>query len=194
MVSPKLLAGRSSRIYPDSPCSDSAHYRYRKGFEVQAGEHTPTLFLTLKSRAAIPYFNEECRYGAPAPIRKEESMFYRSPFPGDQFAELERRQREMQLAGEYSPRIDGSGAFPALNAGGTPRSVEIYACVLRTSARPRRPARKGRADGLPAALSPRVQPFEGSRHRTGGCRVRPWRAQAAHPQGGACTAARDGDI
>ena len=69
MVSPKLLAGRSSRIYPDSPCSDSAHYRYRKGFEVQAGEHTPTLFLTLKSRAAIPYFNEECRYGAPAPIR-----------------------------------------------------------------------------------------------------------------------------
>ncbi len=56
-------------------------------------------------------------------------MFYRSPFPGDQFAELERRQREMQLAGEYSPSIDGSGAFPALNAGGTPQSVEIYACA-----------------------------------------------------------------
>lgn len=56
-------------------------------------------------------------------------MFYRSLFPRDLFAELNRLQREMQQADEYSPSIRGSGrgGFPALNVGGTPQSIEIYA-------------------------------------------------------------------
>lgn len=56
-------------------------------------------------------------------------MFYRSLFPRDLFAELDRLQRELQQAGEFSPSIRGSGrgGFPALNVGGTPQSVEIYA-------------------------------------------------------------------
>lgn len=56
-------------------------------------------------------------------------MFYRSLFPRDMFAELDRLQREMQQAAEFSPSIRGvaRGGFPALNVGTTPRSVEIYA-------------------------------------------------------------------
>jgi HSP20 family protein len=56
-------------------------------------------------------------------------MFYRALFPRDLFAELDRLQREMQQTNEYSPSIRGSGrgGFPALNVGGTPRSIEIYA-------------------------------------------------------------------
>jgi HSP20 family protein len=56
-------------------------------------------------------------------------MFYRSLFPRDVFAELDRLQREMQQASEFSPSIRGigRGGFPALNVGTTPRSVEIYA-------------------------------------------------------------------
>ena len=52
-----------------------------------------------------------------------------SLFPRDVFAELDRLQREMQQAFEYSPSIRGfaRSAFPALNIGGTPKSVEIYA-------------------------------------------------------------------
>ncbi len=54
---------------------------------------------------------------------------YRSLFPRDVFAELDRLQREMQQAFELSPSIRGlgRGGFPAMNVGGTPRSVEIYA-------------------------------------------------------------------
>lgn len=54
---------------------------------------------------------------------------YRSLFPRDLFAELDRLQREMQQAFELSPSIRGlgRGGFPAMNVGGTPRSVEIYA-------------------------------------------------------------------
>ena len=54
---------------------------------------------------------------------------YRSLFPRDMFAELDRLQREMQQAFDLSPSIRGlgRGGFPALNAGGTPGSVEIYA-------------------------------------------------------------------
>lgn len=54
---------------------------------------------------------------------------YRSLFPRDVFAELDRLQREMQQAFEVSPSIRGlgRGGFPALNVGGTPQSVEIYA-------------------------------------------------------------------
>jgi HSP20 family protein len=56
-------------------------------------------------------------------------MMYRSLFPRDVFAELDRLQREMQQAYEFSPSIRGvaRGGFPAMNVGSTPRSVEIYA-------------------------------------------------------------------
>jgi HSP20 family protein len=56
-------------------------------------------------------------------------MIYRSLFPRDVFAELDRLQREMQQASDFSPSIRGlaRGGFPAMNVGGTPRSVEIYA-------------------------------------------------------------------
>lgn len=54
---------------------------------------------------------------------------YGSLFPGDLIAELDRLQREMQQAFNLSPSIRGfrRGAFPALNVGGTPQSVEVYA-------------------------------------------------------------------
>jgi HSP20 family protein len=54
---------------------------------------------------------------------------YRSLFPRDLFAEVDRLQREMQQAFDPSPAIRGfgRGGFPALNVGGTPKSVEIYA-------------------------------------------------------------------
>lgn len=55
-------------------------------------------------------------------------MFYRSLFPRDMFAELDRLQREMQQAYEWSPSIRGlTRGFPALNVGGSAKSVEIYA-------------------------------------------------------------------
>jgi HSP20 family protein len=59
----------------------------------------------------------------------EVSAMYRSLFPRDLFGELDRLQREMQQAFDLSPSIRGfgRGGFPALNVGGTPQSVEIYA-------------------------------------------------------------------
>lgn len=56
-------------------------------------------------------------------------MMYRSIFPRDVFAELDRLQREMQQAIETGPSIRGigRGGFPALNVGGTQQSVELYA-------------------------------------------------------------------
>jgi len=50
-------------------------------------------------------------------------------FPSDVFAEMDRLQRAMQQAFELSPNIRGvgRGGFPALNVGGTPNSVEVYA-------------------------------------------------------------------
>lgn len=56
-------------------------------------------------------------------------MTYRAMFPRDIFADLERLQREMQQAFEGGPSIRGfgRGGYPALNVGGTPQSVEIYA-------------------------------------------------------------------
>ena len=56
-------------------------------------------------------------------------MFYRSRFPRDLFAELDHLQREMQEALDFSPSIRGlaRGSFPAVNVGGTSRSVDIYA-------------------------------------------------------------------
>ena len=54
---------------------------------------------------------------------------YRSLFPHDLFAELDRLQREMgsSLGTSPSSRGLGRGGFPAINVGGTPHSVEIYA-------------------------------------------------------------------
>lgn len=56
-------------------------------------------------------------------------MMYRSLFPRDVFAELERLQREMQEAFETGPSIRGvgRGGFPAVNVGSTPQSLELYA-------------------------------------------------------------------
>jgi HSP20 family protein len=53
---------------------------------------------------------------------------YRSLFPRDMFAEMDRLQREMQQALDLSPSIRGfgRGGFPALNVGGTPQTIEIY--------------------------------------------------------------------
>lgn len=54
---------------------------------------------------------------------------YRSLFPRDVFTELDRLQREIQETFDLSPSIRGfgRGGFPALNVGGTPEAVEIYA-------------------------------------------------------------------
>ncbi len=56
-------------------------------------------------------------------------MLFRSRFPRDVFAELDRLQREIQQSYDLSPSIRGTyrNGFPALNVGGTPASVEVYA-------------------------------------------------------------------
>lgn len=56
-------------------------------------------------------------------------MIYRSLFPRDIFSELNRLQRAFAQDFEPSPSIRGfgRGGYPALNIGGTPNSVEIYA-------------------------------------------------------------------
>ncbi len=53
---------------------------------------------------------------------------YRSLFPRDVFAEMDRLQREMQQAFDLSPTIRGvaRNGFPAINVGGTPQAIEIY--------------------------------------------------------------------
>jgi len=54
---------------------------------------------------------------------------FRSLFPYDMFGEMDRLQREIQQALDLSPNIRGfgRGGFPALNIGGTPQTVEVYA-------------------------------------------------------------------
>ena len=54
---------------------------------------------------------------------------YRTLFPRDVFAELDRLQRELQTTFDISPSIRGvaRGGFPAMNVGSTQKSVEIYA-------------------------------------------------------------------
>ncbi|MCC7325204.1 MAG: Hsp20/alpha crystallin family protein [Burkholderiales bacterium] len=54
---------------------------------------------------------------------------YRSLFSRDVFSELDRLQREIQESFDVSPSIRGlgRGGFPALNIGGTPQAVQIYA-------------------------------------------------------------------
>lgn len=56
-------------------------------------------------------------------------MMYRSLFPRDVFSELERLQREMQDVFETGPSIRGvgRGGFPAVNVGGTAKTMELYA-------------------------------------------------------------------
>lgn len=58
-------------------------------------------------------------------------MFYRTLFPRDLFAELDRLQRELQQSYDLSPSIRGlaRGGFPAMNVGTTAQSVEVYAFV-----------------------------------------------------------------
>jgi len=49
-------------------------------------------------------------------------------FPRDLFAEVDRLQRELAQAFDLSPSIRGlPRGFPAMNVGGTPKSVEIFA-------------------------------------------------------------------
>jgi HSP20 family protein len=65
-------------------------------------------------------------------VRNEEvtNMRHRSLFPRDLFAEMDRLQRELQQALQFSPSIRGyAGGFPALNVGATPRAVDVYAFV-----------------------------------------------------------------
>ena len=54
---------------------------------------------------------------------------YRTLFPRDVFAELDRLQRELQTTFDISPSIRGlaRGSFPAVNVGSTGNSVELYA-------------------------------------------------------------------
>ena len=55
-------------------------------------------------------------------------MYYRSLFPRDLFAQLDRLQREMQQSVDQNPSIRGlTRGFPALNVGGTVKTVDIYA-------------------------------------------------------------------
>jgi HSP20 family protein len=56
-------------------------------------------------------------------------MLFGSLYSRDVLAELDRLQREVQQSFEISPSIRGlgRGGFPALNVGGAPQSVEIYA-------------------------------------------------------------------
>lgn len=54
---------------------------------------------------------------------------YWSAFPGDLLSEFEQMRREYRQGADRAPNIRGSGRnrFPALNVGGTPDSVQIFA-------------------------------------------------------------------
>lgn len=54
---------------------------------------------------------------------------YRSMFHRDILSDLARLQRELQQSFDAGPSIRGFGrnGFPALNMGGTPQAVELYA-------------------------------------------------------------------
>jgi HSP20 family protein len=54
-------------------------------------------------------------------------MLYRSLFPRDLFAELDRLQDQMRRSYDLSPSIRGlSRGYPAMNVGGTDKTVEVY--------------------------------------------------------------------
>jgi len=52
---------------------------------------------------------------------------YRSLFPRDVFAELDRLQRDLSSALDFSPSIRGlgRGGYPAINVGSTPAAVQV---------------------------------------------------------------------
>jgi HSP20 family protein len=52
---------------------------------------------------------------------------YRSLFPRDVFAELDRLQRDLGSALDFSPSIRGlgRGGYPAINVGSTPSAVQV---------------------------------------------------------------------
>ncbi len=54
---------------------------------------------------------------------------YRTLFPRDLFAELDRLQRDVSGLFDHSPAIRGlgRGGYPALNVGSTPTGVEVFA-------------------------------------------------------------------
>lgn len=54
---------------------------------------------------------------------------FRTLFPGEWLAELDRLQRELPRFGGATGSIRGSGrsGFPALNVGSSPNAIEIYA-------------------------------------------------------------------
>ncbi len=58
-------------------------------------------------------------------------MIYRSMFPGDLFAQLDRLQRSIHQSIDMEPSIRGfgPGGFPALNIGTTQKGLELYAFV-----------------------------------------------------------------
>ena len=58
-------------------------------------------------------------------------MIYRSMFPGDLFAQMDRIQRELEQTFDLEPNIRGigRGGFPAINVGSTPKSVDVIAFV-----------------------------------------------------------------
>ncbi len=66
-----------------------------------------------------------------ATTQREDLMIYRTLFPRDVFAELDRLQQDVRQAYEFSPNIRGlaRGGFPGLNVDTTPTSVEIHAFI-----------------------------------------------------------------
>ena len=58
-------------------------------------------------------------------------MIYRSMFPGDLFAQLDRLQNSLHQGLDMEPSIRGFGAgsFPALNIGSTQKGLEMYLFV-----------------------------------------------------------------
>jgi HSP20 family protein len=56
-----------------------------------------------------------------------ETRMYRSLFPRDVFAELDRLQRDLGSALDFSPSIRGlgRGGYPAVNVGSTPSAVQV---------------------------------------------------------------------
>jgi HSP20 family protein len=56
-------------------------------------------------------------------------MRYHALYPRDVFAELDRLQKEIQQTANLSPSIRGisRSGFPAINVGGSSKSLEIYA-------------------------------------------------------------------
>src|SRR5678815_23903 len=113
------------------PRSLGARLRRAEATRMPKVVHVPNVRV-LKISGPIPKSRTggaAARAGAFGSTPREECAMYRALFARDVFAELDRMQREMQEAFDLSPSIRGlsRGGFPALNMGGTPQSVEIYA-------------------------------------------------------------------